>query len=64
MQNKGSQFKIGNNQKNEKIIFIIQKWRNRQDKEKERTRGLIQVGAIFEKYFDIVDVDQGPNQYQ
>lgn len=25
---------------------------------KERTRRLIQVGAIFEKYFDITDVDQ------
>ena len=25
---------------------------------KERTRRLIQVGAIFEKYFDISDVDQ------
>ena len=24
----------------------------------ERTRRLIQVGAIFEKYFDIEDVDQ------
>jgi len=25
---------------------------------KERTRRLIQVGAIFEKYFDIEDVNQ------
>ncbi|MDQ0216865.1 hypothetical protein J2S13_003363 [Oikeobacillus pervagus] len=25
---------------------------------KERTRRLIQVGAIFEKYFEIEDVDQ------
>ena len=33
MQNKGSQFKISNNQKDEKIIFIIRKWRNRRDKE-------------------------------
>jgi hypothetical protein len=32
--------------------------RMKEKERKERTRRLIQVGAIFEKYFDIVDVDQ------
>ena len=32
--------------------------RMKEKERKERTRRLIQVGAIFEKYFDIEDVDQ------
>ena len=32
--------------------------RLKEKERKERTRRLIQVGAIFEKYFDIVGVDQ------
>jgi hypothetical protein len=32
--------------------------RMKEKERKERTRRLIQVGAIFEKYFDIVGVDQ------
>ena len=32
--------------------------RMKEKQRKERTRRLIQVGAIFEKYFDIADVDQ------
>jgi hypothetical protein len=32
--------------------------RLKEKERKERTRRLIQVGAIFEKYFDIKDVDQ------
>ena len=32
--------------------------RLKEKERKERTRRLIQVGAIFEKYFDITDVDQ------
>ena len=32
--------------------------RLKEKERKERTRRLIQVGAIFEKYFDIADVDQ------
>ena len=32
--------------------------RIQQKERKERTRRLIQVGAVFEKYFDIVGVDQ------
>jgi hypothetical protein len=32
--------------------------RLKEKQRKERTRRLIQVGAIFEKYFDISDVDQ------
>jgi len=32
--------------------------RMKEKERKERTRRLIQVGAIFEKYFDIADVDQ------
>ena len=32
--------------------------RLKEKQRKERTRRLIQVGAIFEKYFDIADVDQ------
>ena len=32
--------------------------RLKEKERKERTRRLIQVGAIFEKYFDIEDVDQ------
>lgn len=32
--------------------------RMKEKERKERTRRLIQVGAIFEKYFDIIDVDQ------
>ncbi|MDF2902758.1 MAG: hypothetical protein K0S25_396 [Bacillus sp. (in: firmicutes)] len=32
--------------------------RMKEKERKERTRRLIQVGAIFEKYFEIEDVDQ------
>ncbi len=32
--------------------------RLKEKERKERTRRLIQVGAIFEKYFDVADVDQ------
>ena len=32
--------------------------RLKEKERKERTRRLIQVGAIFEKYFDIAGVDQ------
>lgn len=32
--------------------------RLKEKERKERTRRLIQVGAIFEKYFEISDVDQ------
>ncbi|MFZ0446512.1 MAG: hypothetical protein WAM95_18165 [Bacillus sp. (in: firmicutes)] len=32
--------------------------RLKEKQRKERTRRLIQIGAIFEKYFDIADVDQ------
>ena len=32
--------------------------RMKEKERKERTRRLIQVGAIFEKYFEISDVDQ------
>ena len=32
--------------------------RMKEKERKERTRRLIQVGAIFEKYFNIEDVDQ------
>ena len=32
--------------------------RLKEKERKERTRRLIQMGAIFEKYFDIVGVDQ------
>jgi hypothetical protein len=32
--------------------------RMKEKQRKERTRRLIQVGAIFEKYFEIADVDQ------
>ena len=32
--------------------------RMKEKERKERTRRLIQVGAIFEKYFDIANVDQ------
>src|SRR3954463_12692176 len=32
--------------------------RMKEKQRKERTRRLIQVGAIFEKYFDIANVDQ------
>ena len=32
--------------------------RLKEKQRKERTRRLIQVGAIFEKYFEISDVDQ------
>ncbi|HWK24757.1 MAG TPA: hypothetical protein VNS08_17220 [Ureibacillus sp.] len=32
--------------------------RMKEKERKERTRRLIQVGAIFEKYFDIEDVNQ------
>ena len=32
--------------------------RMKEKEKKERTRRLIQVGAIFQKYFDIEDVDQ------
>ncbi|MFZ0445091.1 MAG: hypothetical protein WAM95_10790 [Bacillus sp. (in: firmicutes)] len=32
--------------------------RLKEKQRKERTRRLIQIGAIFEKYFDIADVNQ------
>ncbi len=32
--------------------------RMKEKERKERTRRLIQVGAIFEKYFEIADIDQ------
>ena len=37
--------------------------RLKEKERKERTHRLIQIGAIFEKYFDIADVDQAENSF-